>query len=478
MAARFAGSRHIDSRRRRRLATENGEVAAEETAETDEVREERLQGRDDAVQQTLRHFPVRKVISRRPWKVIACCFAVLASAAGLIVTAWLGVTQPELLGPALVSLFQLPQPRAMLAAETGMTLLAGQLCLLIWWARSRSLQDFNGRYHFWLSAAFTCFGISMCTASGLHTAVVETLSLRQSLPTIEGLSASDLLVAVWLAPTALIILVVARGMTREMSGNRAGLLFHRAAVLLFMLWAGSQLELSRHQLLALSSHSLVQDQPALATGMAAVLDQLPLVAASAGLLSTCLLFLATLLHTRYVIFLSVNPPQARPSLLMRVLRGLTGRNRKQNSSEAEGASNSDDAAAHDDSQSAGTNDETTEEAAKPVRSRRSTGSTRTRRTAAASAPKSTVTTAAPEPAKAAPAAATASAAADETDAEDEDSGQGREPLSLRASRALDAERQEQLKGLSKRERRKLRKQWRDEDRENEGDDEGELRKSA
>ncbi|MCA9115770.1 MAG: hypothetical protein KDA79_11855 [Planctomycetaceae bacterium] len=461
MATSFAGSKHLDGRRRRRLASEHTDPNEAEAADTADSREERQHGRDCAVQQRLRHFPVRKVISRRPWKAAVLSTFVLGTAAGLIAAAWFAGVQPELFGPAIARMFQLPQPQAMQVSETVLVLLAGQLCLLIWWARSRSLQDFSGSYHFWLSAAATCFCISLCTALGLHTAVVETMYNRQLLPMMQQVTRADQLLLTWLVPSALVVLTVGRGMAREMRGNWVGLLLLRCSVLLAMLWVGGQLEMVRKELIALQEHATVQSQPALQSSLTGILAHLPLITASAGLLAASFLFLSTMLHTRHVIFESVNPPQQKPSLIGRLFRRLTGRGASRSTAgKGQQAADSVSPAEGEESQGRKTAAATAEAEADNSSSTTATRSRRasTRSSAPAvkeeSAPaRSAKTAAEPEPAS-------------QADSSEEDEAD-KQPMSLKASRALDADRQQQLKGLPKREQRKLRKQWRDEDRDSE-----------
>ena len=284
---------------------------------------------------------------------------------------------------------------------------------------------------------------------------------RQLLPMMQQVTRADQLLLTWLVPSALVVLTVGRGMAREMRGNWVGLLLLRCSVVLAMLWVGGQLEMVRKELIALQEHATVQSQPALQSSLTGILAHLPLITASAGLLAASFLFLSAMLHTRHVIFESVNPPQQKPSLIGRLFRRLTGRGASRpTAGKGQQAADSVSPAEGEESQGRKTAAATAEAEAD---SSSSTTATRSRRASTrSSAPAVKEESAPARPAKTAAEPEPASQA----DSSEEDEAD-KQPMSLKASRALDADRQQQLKGLPKREQRKLRKQWRDEDRDSE-----------
>ncbi len=151
----FAGSRSLDERRRRRLATGAETVALEAVAEPAPRRPAPAK-----VMQKRRspsHFPLRKVISARYWKLAAIVLGAMLAGAAILGGGWAAANFGQQLGPGFVLLFGLDAARLVRGFAAVGLLLAGQLALLISWARSQSLQDFNGRYRGWVFCAIFAF---------------------------------------------------------------------------------------------------------------------------------------------------------------------------------------------------------------------------------------------------------------------------------------------------------------------------------
>src|SRR5438105_349243 len=97
MSGQFAGSRSLDERRRRRLAAGSDE-AANETDSAAPPRKSRA-AKPPISRRGPGHFPLRKIISSRLWKILAigCCAGLVA--AGVLVGGWAAETRSEKLGP-------------------------------------------------------------------------------------------------------------------------------------------------------------------------------------------------------------------------------------------------------------------------------------------------------------------------------------------------------------------------------------------
>src|SRR5579872_7370008 len=142
--AQFAGSRSLDERRRRRLATESEEGLTE--APPAPAPRRTSTAKSPSKSRGPGHFPLRKIVSSKLWKhsIVGLCGLLLAG--GLLVSGWAAHVNPARLGPGFVWLFDLSAARFVRSYLSTAMLLSSQLALLIWWLRSQSLQDFKGRY--------------------------------------------------------------------------------------------------------------------------------------------------------------------------------------------------------------------------------------------------------------------------------------------------------------------------------------------
>ena len=164
----FAGSRSLDERRRRRLATDAETVAFE--AATEPAPRRLTPPKVKRRRRGPAHFPLRKVISIRYWKLAAVIFLATLAGAGALAGGWAAATHREQLGPGFVLFFRLDAARLIRGFAAVGLLLAGQLALLISWVRSQSLQDFNGRYRGWVVCAILAFLGTMALETQLTAA--------------------------------------------------------------------------------------------------------------------------------------------------------------------------------------------------------------------------------------------------------------------------------------------------------------------
>ena len=282
MTARFAGSRSLDERRRRRLATdsENPESSKDSSAAPTTIEMPRASAPS--------HFPVRKAISRRLWKIWGIGMIGLASAAGILAAGQFAATQSELLGPGFVRLFSFPESRAATFFCATQLMLAGQLALLIWWVRSRSLNDFKGRYRVWTWGAMTAFLGAFAIVTDGHLAFSETVCWLWTEPFWNKE------VLCWLLPTAVVGLVLTWSLKSDMRECRSSVSMLWLATVCGGLWAVLAVDLQIQIPAIVDTHR----QSA----------QLGL-----GMLMTMCLFMSMLLHARYVVYNTAEPPQTHSS---------------------------------------------------------------------------------------------------------------------------------------------------------------------
>jgi hypothetical protein len=176
MANGFAGSGRLDERRRRRLA-QDGEQSCDESL-VDGV--PRRRGRLDAgaVRPARRQvlLPIPALIPAQTWKlVLLAMLALLPAAVGIALTERIG-EWTEAVGPGLEQLAA-GAPMPLLDWYECLLLLGmGQLAALIGWVRSRSHHDYSGRYWIWPRLALVCVLFATARATGLHVVLGETVA--------------------------------------------------------------------------------------------------------------------------------------------------------------------------------------------------------------------------------------------------------------------------------------------------------------
>jgi hypothetical protein len=292
--AQFAGSRSLDERRRRRLATESDEAHAE-TPTTPIPR--RVSGvKSPAKSRGPGHFPLRKVISARLWKHSAIGLGGSLLAAGIVLGGWAAQVHSDRLGPGFAWLFNLSAAHLVRWYVATAIYLTSQLALLIWWLRSQSLQDFKGGYRGWAG----------CAAIGLFAAfAIQTNALRAWTETahwlwhIDGKRQS----LSWLGPVALCGLIGWRFLYREMRDCLAS----RA-----LLWLAG----------LLGAAALV---PMVGGPFPIPALSLRMTQCGLAMLAVLCLFMSFLFQARHAIYITVEPPAERPAWFVALWRRYRGR---------------------------------------------------------------------------------------------------------------------------------------------------------
>jgi hypothetical protein len=289
----FAGSRSLDERRRRRLASGAESVAFEPPVDAAPRR-----AAPPKIKRSRRgpaHFPLRKVISIRYWKLLAVVLGAALAATGILLGGWAAATHGERLGPGFVLFFRLDSARLVRGFAVFGLLLSGQLALLISWVRSQSLQDFSGRYRGWVLCAVAAF----IAAIGLQTQLAAAWSATATWLWPAPLSSiSHKATLLWLIPTMLGGAFVHAYLVREMRDCRVSLTF---LWLTFLLGGGA------------AAIVLARPLPF------AALDA-RLIECGVALSFVVCLFASALFHARHVVYVCVDPPAIRPSRVMSLLR--------------------------------------------------------------------------------------------------------------------------------------------------------------
>lgn len=278
MTARFAGSRSLDDRRRRRLATDTGDAQGGQAATT------AADVSDDAETPTLRpctRFPLRKVISKRGWKVWGVAGLLLLGGAGLLGGS-LSLNPSALThGPAVVAFLDPAFGRMPSLFMGGCLLAASQLSLLIGWMRSRSYRDFDGRYQIWYWASAVLTVLAITAIGQLHLLWAEVA------PKIWQVKLRHWPTLCWLIPLGVPTLLVADKLRKDVAGCRASWSLLWLAGLGTAALTGFQLGLVRTSL-GLRSDAVLASGLSMLTGWS--------------------VFASMLLHARHVVHFSAEPP--------------------------------------------------------------------------------------------------------------------------------------------------------------------------
>ncbi len=291
MTARFAGSRTLDERRRRRLASNESERSPgsasgkSSPSEPDEPAEAEVK---------ITHFPLRKVISPKGWKISLVGALVFLAGAGIL-AASLSTADSRTLGPGWTRLVH-PHGGALARMfHAAVLLFSGQTALLIWWARSQSLRDFGGRYHLWLWSAVGSMLAAGSLAGDWHWAWSDTICWLWS----ARFPQRDVLC--WMVPGLILAGILWRKLRADMRDSTASSL---------LLWLSAAACLGAC-LFRLGIDRTGWDDPARQFSGACL-----------QMLTCTALFVSFLVHARFVIHISAEPPIYRPSLWARCFQGI------------------------------------------------------------------------------------------------------------------------------------------------------------
>ena len=217
MSARFAGSRSLDDRRRRRLATEAGDEVKSTSRRTQ--RSTKTKPKEEEPRLQITHFPLRKLISPRRWKIWAITLAILVVNAGIL---WAAVAiGPKAVeyGPNVVRLIDLQSGRLPSLLCAACLFLAAETAVFIYWIRSRSPYDFGGSFRVWLwgSATFCVLGCLAVSQAHLAWSQVVCRFWAARFPHRETWC--------WLLPIACCVGPIAIRLLRDMRASRTSSAF-------------------------------------------------------------------------------------------------------------------------------------------------------------------------------------------------------------------------------------------------------------
>jgi hypothetical protein len=275
MSIQFAGSKSADDRRRRRLVVNADDPGADGTTGAEGLSG---LGVSSELVKSAAAAPWVPVSEFRLWTYAVLIGLIISGAAFALATPI--SVRPEL-APLTKHLLEGDRPALAVLIQTTICFLCAQLSLLIGWYRAQCKLDFRGLYRVWpwAAAVFGTAAVSLATnAHGIAGQIVESGQLLQWRPSVVAW-----LLPLTLAASPLIILI-----DRDVRRSRSSLYTLRTAWILLLASAG--LELCAVDL---------ADQPWAAKARIIV----PLFAVAT-------LFVGLWLHARVVAYVCPDPPEA------------------------------------------------------------------------------------------------------------------------------------------------------------------------
>jgi hypothetical protein len=293
MGARFAGSQRLGDRRRRRLAVETDDLPLDAIqrrplpgpSESARAIEAPHTGGAPGAADVSFDRAISGLVPRQWWKYLTGGLTCATFAGGLLVAGACAADLGSALGPGIERLFAFPEAPVAKWFSSLLLTTAAQLALLIWWARSQSDKDFDGRYWLWIRITFGWFLFSGCVAADAADAVTSTM--RYLWPQISGQTAT----LGWLIPAAAAGAGALLSLAREMRDCRWSHAFLLAGALAYISVAVLQLGLET----SLTPSVRLQSQNAL------------LLAGHAAAA------LSMWLHARHVLYCTVDPAASQKS---------------------------------------------------------------------------------------------------------------------------------------------------------------------
>lgn len=293
----FAGARSAGDRRRRRMAVghDHGTERSPENGESIPLA--------DLLQKTMAGRSL-KLIPGLPVRLWVVWLTISLATLSVAFASWLLIAHtslPVFFAPITQRLFSSSDAVFSIVLESAGWLAAGQIFFLIGWCRSRSSLDFKGRYRVWYWAGVLSLTVSLCRLLDLHSAIAEMI-----LQTTQWKFWNPVNV-LWTSAAFFTGTLLVRNLDRDMRSSRLSLWSLRVTAALMMICVCMRLALDR-------SASLNGQVNANAELSLAILR---LWTAGAVLVTAWL-------HLRQVVYFSADPPASQERRANRITRVLSG----------------------------------------------------------------------------------------------------------------------------------------------------------
>ena len=212
MATQFVGARWLDERRRRRLAVEGGaDEMSDATAE--------IEGEDEPGTETRPGVPaalsIRSIVPRSGWSVLAWSLLLLGVCDAVIAAAWFQHSVPERLQGPYKLVFGLNSAMAATWLAGALLVVAAQMSLVIGWVRGHCLTDFDGHYRAWTRVAISWLVIAGVVGTGAHQSMAQIVLVQFGFETLWQRE-----ILAWLLPLGALVASVAWVMDAELKTSR------------------------------------------------------------------------------------------------------------------------------------------------------------------------------------------------------------------------------------------------------------------
>ncbi len=247
-------------------------------------------GTSDSKPSPLAKLSLRSVVPRSGWIVAAWSLLILGLSGTVVVAAWYEQAGIRMLGGAYTRLLGLESTRVGTWVASGLLVFAAQLSLVIGWVRGHCLTDFDGRYRAWTRVGISWLVIAAVVGTGAHQSLADFLLIRFG---FEGIWQREILT--WLMPLAALVASVGWVMNSELKTSRMARV---------MLW-GSALVAAGGLALVLEP-TLIKDDIVKQVPRAVALLKLATLVSAPGLL-----VVAMLVFLRHVVHVSPEPAPRR-----------------------------------------------------------------------------------------------------------------------------------------------------------------------
>lgn len=232
----LGGSRFLDTRHRRRLMWEHEQDGSAKTAARSE--REASDSEESAAPDLWLWLP--NIVPQMLWKCWAVGIAGALALVGLLV-GWHSAEQASAAGSVPGDLFAPFLDRVLRGSGAVMWFLAGQLCCVAWWVRSRSRVDYGGRFYAWAWTAAGFFAASMLCLTDAHRLVASLVSWSVA-GTLEESAGT---IALWLLPILVMGLVLWANVGAEFRNDLASRVLHSLGAVCALTLIGLELWTAR-----------------------------------------------------------------------------------------------------------------------------------------------------------------------------------------------------------------------------------------
>jgi len=209
MSIQFAGSKSLDDRRRRRLLVNSDDAGADGTTAGEGPRG----GVASELVASAAAAPWVPVFEWRLWTYAALIGLGITAAAVLLAVPL--AFRPEL-APLTQHMLHGERPMLAVLIQTTFCFLSAQLAILITWYRAQCKLDFGGRYRVWPWAAFSFLVAAACSATNAHVLLGQMLEQSELIPWRPRIIA-------WLLPATLAALPLVVLLDRDVRRSRSSL---------------------------------------------------------------------------------------------------------------------------------------------------------------------------------------------------------------------------------------------------------------